>query len=240
MNRAVEFWVVLSTASALAVACAGKSTTGQDEPSSGGSTPAAGGSPAAGGTGPTYGGSAPAAAGANSSSGGKAAVGPPAQGNLTLSVQPPSTSSSGSCPQPGYTYELGNPRGPNQINPGDRLIDGEGGALIQCSVVGNKLYKVAGTIQGMTSEGESVKFTIADALIDAETQTGTAMVSVYTSKLGGIFSGVGCTLTVVGDNVKPGSLWTTVSCPSITSSTAANACGIGSTTTVVFENCQGA
>jgi hypothetical protein len=222
MNRAVLILVMLAGAGVFTGGCAGKSVSDSNTAGSGGSTQSSGGGSSAAG-------SAGSAAGSGHSR--------PAQGNLTLSIQPPLSSDSGSCPVPGHTYVVGNPKGPNSVSPGDRLIDGEDGVIIECSVRGKGPYTISGTIQGNGTDG--VNLSITDGVIDTNDNTGTASVSVYTSNLGGIFSGVGCTLAVVNDNVKSGSIWATVYCPTITSSKPGQACAVGPITTVVFENCDG-
>lgn len=214
---------MLSAAGAFTGACAGKSVSDGNAAGSGGSTQSSGG------------GSSPS--GGVGSAAGSSGHSRPAQGNLTLSIQPPLSSDSGSCPEPGHTYVVGNPKGPNSVSPGDRLIDGEDGVIIECSVRGTGPYTVSGTIQSNGTDG--VNLSITDGVIETDDNTGTASVSVYTSTLGGIFSGVGCTLAVVNDNVKSGAIWATVYCPTITSSKPGQACAVGSITTVVFENCDG-
>jgi len=137
------------------------------------------------------------------------------------------------------TYVLGDPQGPSTVSPGDRLVDGQNGASIQCSVLGNGPYTVSGTIRAQTYQGDQVTFILTDGVINADKQTGTASVSVNTPQLASTFSGTDCTLVVVGANVKPGALWATLACPSISSPSTAQTCGVGSFSTVVFENCSG-
>lgn len=168
----------------------------------------------------------------------------PAQGNLTLSIQPP-TAGTGNCPVPGSTYVLGNPKGPNNASPGDRLIDGEHSATIKCSVKGSSTFTFSGTLKGITNTTPSAKVSlqITDGVINMDKMTGTATASVNTNDLAGNFGSTagGCTVSVVGDNVKPGSLWATMTCPNIADPTSpGKACSIGPITTFVLENCDGA
>src|SRR6187551_2268097 len=73
----------------------------------------------------------------------------PPQGNLTLSIQKPAT---GTCPVPGKTYIVGNPKGPSSGSAGDRLVDGQNGASIKCSVKGSGPLTFSGSIKGTSSE----------------------------------------------------------------------------------------
>ena len=179
--------------------------------------------------------------GAAGSAGGGSAGGAhiPGQANLTLMVQP---ANQGSCPVPGKTYVLGDPKGPNSVMPGDRLIDGQRGATITCSVLGSGPYSFSGSIRGTSSEGDQVTLTLSDGVVNADKQTGSATLSVHTPQLAGSFvSAAGsCTVSVIGDNVKPGSLWATVNCPSIADASSGKACSVGPSSTFVLENCDGA
>ena len=164
----------------------------------------------------------------------------PPQGNATLSVQKPTTGTS-NCPVPGKTYVVGNPKGPTTVAPGDRFIDGENGATIKCSVKGSGPFNFSGTIKASSTENDKVTITISNGVIGADKLTGTATVSVYTPQLAGTFASPegGCTVGVVGDNAKPGSLWATVSCPVINYPSTGQVCSIGPITTFVLENCDG-
>jgi len=215
MNRAVLLFVALSSVGTVSAACAGNAIS--DSSGAGG----------------------PAKGGAGSGSGGQAGSAP-AQGNLTISVQPPSTGAA-TCPVLGKTYVLGNPKGPNSVQPGDRLIDGEQGAIIQCSVHGTGPYTFFGTLSGVTSELEQLTLGITDGVVDAQKQTGTATMVVNTPSLAGSFASPvgGCTISVIAQNVRPGSLWATASCPTITDPSTGKVCAVGAMTTFVLENCDG-
>lgn len=171
----------------------------------------------------------------------------PAQGDLKLSIQPPT--GTGTCPVPGKTYEVAAPPnynppiadGANPV-PGDRLIDGEHGASIKCSVHGSDSFTFSGTIKGLSSESDKVTFTITNGMINTDKKTGTATIAVNTTQLPANYTSAAgaCTITVVGTNVKPGSLWATAKCPSISDpSSPGSACSIGETTNFVLENCDG-
>jgi hypothetical protein len=163
----------------------------------------------------------------------------PAQGNVTLSVQQPMTGSP-TCPVPGKIYVVGNPLGPSATSAGDRLIDGEHGATIKCSVHGSGPFTFSGSIHGTSSEKDPVTVTFTGGMISADKLTGTGTVSVYTPSVDGFTSSdASCTFTVVSQQVKHGSLWATFSCPSITQSSTAKSCQIGSTSAFVLENCDG-
>jgi hypothetical protein len=163
----------------------------------------------------------------------------PAQGNLTLSVQK-SADVSSNCPTPGKSYVVGAPKGPSSVSPGDRLIDGENGASIECSVLGSGPYTFSGTLRGTSSEADTVQVTITNGVIDADGRNGSATISVLTPDLAGTFSSAegGCAVSVVNQQIKPGSIWAMFSCPSITAAPSGQ-CAIGATSTFVFENCSG-
>jgi len=162
----------------------------------------------------------------------------PAQGNLTLSIQ---SGTSMSCPVPGKVYVVGDPKGPNMVTPGDRLIDGVNGASIQCSVRGTGRYTFSGTISASSSEDATVEATITNGVVNADKLTGSATLSVLTPDLGSTFSSEsgGCAVNVIAENIKPGSVWASISCPSVTSPSTGNACAVGSISTFVLENCDG-
>jgi len=164
----------------------------------------------------------------------------PPQGNLTLSVQQALTGPV-NCPVPGKTYIVGNPSGPTAVDDGDRLIDGEHGASIKCSVHGGGPYTFSGTIKGLSSESDKVTFTITNGNVSADKATGTATIAVNTPQLPGTFTSPegGCALTIVNGNVKGGSIWATANCPTITEPSTAKTCAVGTTTTFILENCDG-
>ena len=164
----------------------------------------------------------------------------PPQGNLTLSVQQAQTGAA-NCPVPGKTYQIGNPKAPDATQAGNPYIDGEHGASIKCSVKGGGPYNFSGTIKGVSSESDTVTMTMTNGVVAADKLTGTATIAINAPQLAGTFTSPPdmCTLTVVGGNVKPGSLWATVTCPSIADSSTGKTCSIGPITTFVLENCDG-
>ena len=164
----------------------------------------------------------------------------PPQGNLTLSVQHASTGSP-TCPVPGKTYVVGNPKGPNSADAGNRFIDGENGATIKCAVTGGGPFNFSGNIKALSGTSDFVTMTITNGVIAADKLNGTATIAINTPQLAATFTSPPgmCTLTVVGGNVKPGSVWATAYCPSVTDTSTGKACSIGTTTTFVFENCEG-
>jgi hypothetical protein len=163
---------------------------------------------------------------------------------MTISIQKPTTGTL-NCPVPGKTYQVGNPKSPSPTDFGDRLIDGEHGASIKCSVHGSGPYTFSGTIKGTSSEKDPVTLTITSGVVNADKTTGTATVAVYTPQLAGTFSSAegACTITVVGQQIKAGSVWATIACDSVTSSSTGQGCSIGpvssTITTFVLENCDG-
>jgi hypothetical protein len=208
MNRVWLLSVLLLSGSACSVACSGSQASSDD------------------------------AAGKSSGSSGSASLLPPAQGNVTLSIQKLDSSS---CPVASRTYVVGNPRGPNSVNPGDSLIDGEHDAKVSCSVRGNGSYTFSATIQARSSDNDPITLRISDGVINPDGKTGSATIGLFTPQLTSTFSSPesGCLVTVVNEQVKPGSLWATFTCPSISQPATAQACGIGSTSTFVLENCDG-
>jgi len=161
----------------------------------------------------------------------------PAQSNLTLVVQP---ATGARCPVAGQTYVLGDPEGPTAVSPGDRLVDGEQGATISCSVRGDGSYTFSGAIRGTTGQGDLVDVKMTDGSVTGE--TGSVTLSVVTPQLASRFTSTagGCAVTVIGQNIKPGSVWASVACPTITDpSTPDVTCSVGSVSTFVFENCDG-
>jgi hypothetical protein len=185
-------------------------------------------------------GAAGSSAGGSSAGGGSAGGAHlPGQANLMLVVQP---ANQASCPVAGKTYVVGDPVGPNSVMPGDRLIDGQHGASITCSVHGSGPYTFSGSIRGTSSEADVVTVTISNGVVNQDKQTGTATLSVFTPQLASTFvSAAGsCTVSVIGDNVKSGSLWATVFCPSVADASTGQACAIGALSTFVLENCDGA
>jgi len=176
---------------------------------------------------------------ANGGAGGAAAL-RLAQGNLTLSVQK-STAANSNCPTSGKTYVLGAPTGPSGVSAGDRLIDGENGSSIHCSVRGSGPYTFDGTISGTSSENATAKVTITNGVISADGQQGTATISVFTPDLAGTFSSAegGCAVSVVNQQIKHGSMWAMFSCPSVTLPASGQACSLGAISAFVLENCDG-
>jgi len=171
----------------------------------------------------------------------------PARANVKLSVQKP-VAGTGNCPVPGKTYDVGNPKPPTLPppppgSPGDRLTDGEHGASIQCSVKGSGPFTFSGNIKATSGEGDPVTIGVSGS-VNADKVSGTAKISVFTKELGGSFSSAadGCTVTVVNGNVKAGSVWASISCPSITNPSTAQECSVGpvdrTISNFVFEDCD--
>jgi hypothetical protein len=166
---------------------------------------------------------------------------PMPQGDLTLSVQTTAEDTDSTlCPVHGKTYVIGAPQGPSSETPGIRLIDGENGAKISCSVKGAGPYSFSGTIQATSSELDEVTLTITDGVVDADKLTGSASISVFTTDLRQTYDSQvkACPITVVGGQIKRGSIWATFSCPSIYPSNL-GVCIIGPSA-FVLENCDGA
>ena len=164
----------------------------------------------------------------------------PSKGNLTLSVQPPK--GAGTCSVTGKTYVVAAAKGvgPKPSSPGDRVVDGENGATIKCSVHGSGPFTFSGTIKGISSGSDRVTFTITNGVIGADRLTGTASIAVNTTQIPNTLASDGCAVAVVQDAVKPGSLWATVTCANINDpSSPGIGCSVGPDTTFVIENCDG-
>ena len=165
----------------------------------------------------------------------------PAQGNLTLSI----TRAAGntSCPVPGQTYGIGNPKPPTLIpqSYGDRLIDGDNGSSIKCSVKGSGPFTFSGTIKATTPQSDKVTLTITNGVINADKATGTATIAVSTPQLGGTFTSAdgACVINVVNSQVKAGSVWAGATCATVTDPSTTNVCAVAATTNFVLENCEG-
>ncbi len=182
----------------------------------------------------------------------------PAQGAITLSIQKATITTGGAtCPDPGTTYRFGAKQGspPNETilspvgnNHGQSVVNGDQGSTISCSVrkdsAGN--FAFSGSIQGTANSSEALTVSFTNGVITGE--TGTVGITIFTRKFSTSYSSPSaqpCTLQVVrgGTNgaepqVKPGALWATFSCPSITAPPS-GLCGVGATSAIVFENCEG-
>src|SRR4051812_18272959 len=167
----------------------------------------------------------------------------PAQGNMTLSIGDPTGAK---CPASAKTYQVGNPTAPSITavpnEDGDRLIDGEKGASIKCSVTGSGPYNFSATIKALSSESDKVTLTVTNGIINADKATGSATVAVNTPQLSGnsfVSEPGACVVSVVNQNVKAGSLWASVSCAKVTLASTGQSCAVGMTTNFIVENCEG-
>lgn len=176
-------------------------------------------------------------------------VPPPAQGALTLYVDQPVTHVDGrACPAPGITYQIAATdsktkmlAAPSSTTPGESLISGEKGTNISCSVKkSSNGFAFSGSIHGNSSPaGSIVDLTMQGGTVDGTSLTGTVNVSIYTPDLSSQFvSSMPCSVTVLQNQIKGGSMWANFSCPTVTADPS-GACGIGSFSTIVFENCDG-
>ena len=163
----------------------------------------------------------------------------PPQANMTLSI----TDATGiKCPASAKTYQVGNPKPPVPPEDGDRLIDGEKGASIKCSVTGSGPYNFSATIKALSSESDKVTLTATNGVINADKETGSATIAVNTPQLSGnsfVSDPGACVVTVVSQNVKPGSLWASVSCAKVNLASTGQTCAVAMTTNFIIENCEG-
>ena len=167
----------------------------------------------------------------------------PPQGNMTLSIGDPTGAK---CPASAKTYQVGNPNPPTVTSTppsaGDRLIDGDHSASISCSVHGSGPYTFSGTIKALSKESDKVALTITNGSIGADKVSGTATIAVNTPQLSGnsfVSAPGACTVKVISQNVKPGSIWASVTCPTVTLSSTGQSCAVGDSTNFVLENCDG-
>ncbi|MEO6598241.1 MAG: hypothetical protein ABIQ16_00100 [Polyangiaceae bacterium] len=162
----------------------------------------------------------------------------PAQGAISLSVRLPTSVNGSTCPDSGTTYYVGDALTP----PNAVLVDGDKGAHISCSVKGSGGgIAFSGSLAANTTQGDPYPITVtfSDGVVDAS-GNGTASIGVYTPKLSATYtSTAACTVKVLGSplQVKPGSIWASFSCPSITAPPA-GLCEVGPSV-VVFQNCDG-
>lgn len=160
----------------------------------------------------------------------------PAQGAITLSIQKSNTT----CPDSGTTYQIGAPNPPSATATGDSVVDGNG-ASVSCSVKKSSSgFTFSGSLQASTiAPVVPILVTFNNGVIDS-TGAGTATVAVRTPKLGDTFNSgsTPCPIQVIQNQIQPGSLWVTFSCPNIVATSAlSGSCGVG-TSVVVFENCS--
>ena len=168
----------------------------------------------------------------------------PAQGAISLSVTKPSGSdlmTGTDCPVPGITYSVGTKKStvPTMSNPGESVIDGEGGAEVSCSVKGKGTFTFSGSLKAATIDTKDpITVTFTNGQIGADF-TGTATVSVFTPQLAGTYTSAagGCKVKVINSQVKGGSIWASFTCPGITVPPSQQ-CSVG-TSVFVFENCDG-
>jgi hypothetical protein len=164
----------------------------------------------------------------------------PAQGAINLQIGGPSTT----CPEPGMVYPVGKPA-PSDTNPGQSVIDGESGTTITCSVRGTGPYTFSGSIHATSGDAQRdpISVTFSGGTINADRKTGSVSVGVFTPQLDGNFTSgsTPCTVMVINQQVKGGSIWADFSCPSLTQPPSGE-CSSGvapSVSTLVLENCAG-
>ena len=166
----------------------------------------------------------------------------PAQGAISLSVGKPTTAvSQMTCPDSGRTYEVyAGSVPPSPTTPGDRVISGDNGSSITCSVrASGGGFAFSGSFTGVTKDMDHYPITVSfsDGVVDANKVSGTASVSVLTPVLAATFGSTApCKITVINSQVKPGSIYATFSCPTI-SSPPSGLCSVNASV-IVFENCS--
>ena len=178
-------------------------------------------------------------AGAPAGSGGAGSSKLPAQGSFSISVSKPTMQVGTACPVVGQEYQLGNPKPPSLLDPGDSAVDGSAGTTISCSVKGpapKGPYSFSGSIQGTSLEGDPVTLQITDGALDT-TYDGSVSISVFTPQLAGTFaSSMPCSVHAINSQAKPGSIWAELTCAHVTSSPSGD-CSVNGE--LVLENCDG-
>jgi hypothetical protein len=204
-----------------AAACAGHSAEGS---ASGGAMNAAG-----------SGGAQAAVGGAGATGTGGNAHALPAQASITAYVgQPMVHVDQMACPVI-EAYQVGAPDAPSAADPGESVVSGNAGSTISCSVMGQGMFGFSGSIRALTGTGDLISVTFANGTVGPDF-AGTADISLYAPQLSSTFSSAApCAIAVLNQQVKPGSLWATFSCPRI-ASPPSGLCGLSGV--VVFENCS--
>jgi len=170
----------------------------------------------------------------------------PAEGGVSLVIEGTQDAAQGACPvNAGKGYKVGATKdgavqAPNEITPGESVIDGEGGSHVSCSVKkqSDGTFAFSGSLQASSSEHDPITVTITGGSIGVD-QKGTASVSVYTPQLAGTFASgaTPCAFQVIRSQVKGGAIWATFSCPTV-AQPPGQTCKIDPST-IVFGNCSG-
>jgi hypothetical protein len=127
-------------------------------------------------------------------------------------------------------------RYPNQFRVGARVVDGEGGASVSCSVKGSTTFSISGTM----TQG-AVNITVNGTTPATAGETGEAKIYIRSSQTVGqsLAPATGevetCTLTPV--EVAPGRAWSKFDCSLLKASGQLNTY-CGATGFFVFENCD--
>ncbi len=225
--------VLAVTMAACVAACAGHSSDQGGTPG-GGTSGGAGGAVGSGGAlnrGGASGGGTGAASGYGGFGGADAVV---PQGGLNVSVTEPATPVAQMvCPASGITYLIGAPDAPTLTDPGESLISGESGSLITCSVMGNGQFAFSGALHATTAQGDTVSINFSNGSVAAD-GSGSADVAFYSPQLAASFAGTSCSVSVLDQQVKSGSIWATFKCQQI-ASPPSGLCGLSGE--LVFENC---
>ena len=179
----------------------------------------------------------------------------PAQAAINLQVGGPGST----CPGPGNVYPVGrlitDPSDPTKkhkialfpsdTDPGKSVVDGESGTTVSCSVRGKGPFTFSGSLHATSNDAmqDLITVTFSNGVVNSDKATGTVDVGVFTPQLDATFTSgsMPCTLKVINQQVKGGSIWADFSCPSLTAPPS-GVCSSGvtpSVSTVVFENCDG-
>ena len=165
-------------------------------------------------------------------------VAPPAQGAMEIRIYPPSNAGANKCSLPAHVKILsGNPTDtakPSKTEPGERLIDGQDGASVKCTVSGGGSFSVSASVLK-----DPVSFGMSASINGT---TGTGSVSEYdpddTVTL--ISDPAGCTFTVTPpQEIASGRVWGSFSCPTnFRDPNQPGGTSCASEGNFVFENCQ--
>jgi hypothetical protein len=223
-------WEARVVLGAFAVVCSAPACAGNS------SEPAAGGAAGIAGTASGGGGATSAHGGSDSGSGGTAQQ-LPAQAGLTATVGLTAVRVDGTACPAVRTYQVGAPQAPTMNDPGASVVSGDAGSTIACSVTSSAGggFEFSGTLHAATNEGDLISISFANGSVSGD--SGTADVSIYTPHLSANFaSQKPCTIQVLNQQVKAGSMWAAFDCAEI-SSAPSGLCGLQGV--VVLENCDG-
>lgn len=155
------------------------------------------------------------------------------QGAMTMNLMAPAMAAAGSdCPAPGVTSDLPSGAGPTAEQYRGKVLDGEGGAQVSCSVLGSSSFKVTGRIHAA-----GIAFEVADlTLVNGQ---GRGRISFRNAQLPSSISSASCEVLAVSTSssrlqVQSGALWASFQCGELSAPGGTSCVGSGH---FIFENC---